>query len=80
MPKNYKDADRRAIFNKKRNEGIAHFRSLLDKHHWQYAQSDVRRTYEAGLEEERIIKELAASNYTYNLMYQAKKKKVFKNV
>ena len=68
---------RRAQYNRIRNEKIARFRVLLDKHDWYFHQSGDRRVYGKGLADENIIKSLVEKDYTLNLMYQAKKKKIF---
>ena len=65
---------------KKKRDGIAHFRTLLDEQDWFYYQSGDRRVYELGLKGEKVIKELAAGNYIYRIMYEAQKKKIYGHV
>jgi hypothetical protein len=64
----------------KHNQEIALMRRLVDEHDWHYDKSDDRRVYERGLQQRRQIEELASKHGNLRKIYEAKKRKVFKNV
>jgi len=54
---------------------ITDYKRLLLKHDWHYGMSDDPRSYERGLEEERVLKKLAEGKKTYQNAYKTEEKK-----
>lgn len=65
--------NRKEYWITRRNE-IREFRKLLDNHDWYYHQSHDSRRWEAGINEEKYIEAMIKNDYTFRIMYEARKR------
>lgn len=58
---------------------IKEYKKLLESHNWYYSQSDVSKTFEKGLQNERKLKALFKENPKFETLYKEKFNSIFKS-